>query len=102
MKIGIAGMGVVGKAVYHAFSPVYPDIKTFDVNDDSTSVEDLFECDYIFICVPAEEVEGLKKDGSTSGLAMVFMTHQLKATMAQRTKPIQWLSLRLTLPVLFT
>ena len=59
MKIGIAGMGVVGKAVYHAFSPVYPDIKTFDVNDDSTSVEDLFECDYIFICVPAEEVEGL-------------------------------------------
>jgi len=52
-------MGVVGKAVYHGFSPTYPDIKTFDVADPSTSIEDLFECDYIFICVPATEVESL-------------------------------------------
>jgi len=58
-KIGIAGMGTVGKAVYHAFSPTFPDIKCFDIVDESTSVEDLFECDFIFICVPATEVQDL-------------------------------------------
>ena len=58
-KIGIAGMGVVGKAVYHAFSPVFPDIKCFDIADDSTTIEDLYECEFIFICVPADAVEDL-------------------------------------------
>jgi nucleotide sugar dehydrogenase len=58
-KIGIAGMGVVGKAVYHAFSPVYTDIKTYDLLDVGSRIEDLFECDFIFLCLPASEVEDL-------------------------------------------
>ena len=58
-KIGIAGMGVVGKAVYNAFSPVFPDIVCYDIADESTTVEHLFECEFIFLCVPANAVEDL-------------------------------------------
>lgn len=57
MKIGIVGMGVVGKAVYNGFSPAYPNITTYDICDLDTSVETLFDCDCIFICVPATAVD---------------------------------------------
>lgn len=58
-KIGIVGMGVVGKAVYNAFSPVYPDITTFDIQDPDDSIDCMLDREYIFICVPADAVEGV-------------------------------------------
>lgn len=53
-KIGIAGMGVVGKAVYNAFSPTCEDITTYDLGD---NINELVDREFIFICVPSDQVE---------------------------------------------
>ena len=67
MKVGIIGMGVVGKAVYHAFSPVIPDLKCYD-KDGTGNLEELRDRDFIFICVPATAIRDVVDellDGTT-------------------------------------
>jgi UDPglucose 6-dehydrogenase len=51
-KIGIAGMGTVGTAVYHAFSSVFPNIVCYDKYKEQGEIKDLYDCQYIFMCLP--------------------------------------------------
>lgn len=55
-KIGICGMGVVGKATYNGFSPIFKDIVSYDY--DHGTIESMYDRDYIFLCLPASYVEG--------------------------------------------
>lgn len=58
-RIGIAGMGTVGKAVYHGFSPVCPDIKCYDKFNNVGDLGYICEADFVFICVPADQIKPL-------------------------------------------
>jgi UDPglucose 6-dehydrogenase len=59
MKVAIAGMGTVGRAVYHGFSPVIDDLKCYDTGRNLGDIGYLREADFVFICVPAEAVHDL-------------------------------------------
>jgi UDPglucose 6-dehydrogenase len=52
MKLGIIGRGVVGDAVYHGLAQVGNDMAHYDINDSATSINDVIECDIVFVCVP--------------------------------------------------
>tara|TARA_R110001592_G_scaffold39517_4_gene130170 strand:- start:3029 stop:3853 length:825 start_codon:yes stop_codon:yes gene_type:complete len=60
-KVGIIGNGFVGESTAYAFSPV-ADIRIYDIDPlrSSHSLEDVCECDFVFIAVPTP----MKKDGS--------------------------------------
>ncbi len=60
MKVGIAGVGMVGNALRHGFSRVGHDVLVYDVKLPETSLADLIATDIIFICVPTPQA----KDGS--------------------------------------
>lgn len=47
-KVGIIGMGWVGKAMYQLF----PDATIYDVNLPDTSMDEINKCDIAFVCVP--------------------------------------------------
>ena len=51
--VGIIGNGFVGEAQAFAFSPTC-DIKIYDINPlkSTHSLDDMFDCDFIFVCVP--------------------------------------------------
>lgn len=55
MKVGIVGLGTVGKAVYNGFSSVVDDMKTYDL--DHGSIEDMYDRDFVFLCLPAPIIE---------------------------------------------
>lgn len=52
MKIGIIGKGVVGDAIYHGLAQVGNDMIHYDIKDSSTSINNVIECDIVFVCVP--------------------------------------------------
>ncbi len=60
-KVGIIGNGFVGESQAFAFSPV-ADIKIHDVDPlkSLNSLEDVYSCDFVFVCVPTP----MRKDGS--------------------------------------
>ena len=67
MKIGIIGNGFVGNSIAFGFSPTH-DIKVHDKDPkrNLNTIEEVLECDYIFVAVPTP----MHKDGSIS-LAIV-------------------------------
>ena len=51
LKIGVIGLGLVGKAVYDVLSETY-DCYFYDIKIKNSKIEDVIICDIIFICVP--------------------------------------------------
>lgn len=60
-KVGIIGNGFVGESQAFAFSPV-SDVYIYDVNPlrSTHTLDDIFNCDFVFVCVPTP----MKSDGS--------------------------------------
>lgn len=60
-KVGIIGNGFVGESTGFAFSPT-TDLRIYDINPlkSLNTLEEIYECDFVFICVPTP----MKKDGS--------------------------------------
>lgn len=65
-SIGIIGYGYVGSAIGHGFKHFgYKDIKIFDPNvQPESKINDVIDCDIIFICVPTPMGEGGHIDDS--------------------------------------
>lgn len=59
--IGVIGNGFVGEAIVYAFSPLF-NIRVYDVDPlkSVSPLEEVHNCDYVFICVPTP----MNKDGS--------------------------------------
>lgn len=60
-KVGIIGNGFVGESQAFAFSPT-SDVRVFDIDSlkATHTLEEVYECDYIFVCVPTP----MCKDGT--------------------------------------
>jgi len=60
-KVGIIGNGFVGESQAFAFSPV-AEVRVHDINPlrSAHTIEDIFECDFVFVCVPTP----MRQDGS--------------------------------------
>lgn len=52
MKIGIIGKGIVGDAVYNGLAQIGNHMFYYDVKDQTTSLNDVIDCEILFICVP--------------------------------------------------
>tara|TARA_B100001778_G_scaffold334795_1_gene347863 strand:- start:2178 stop:3014 length:837 start_codon:yes stop_codon:yes gene_type:complete len=72
-KVGVIGNGFVGEAQAFAFAPT-TNLRIYDLDPlrSSHSLEEILECQFIFVCVPTP----MKKDGSqdTSYIEKVFET----------------------------
>jgi len=72
-KVGVIGNGFVGEAQAFAFAPT-TNLRIYDLDPlrSSHSLEEILECQFIFVCVPTP----MKKDGSqdTSYIEAVFET----------------------------
>lgn len=62
-NVGIIGYGFVGEAIAFAFSPV-SNIFIFDKDENkrNCNLEDIFLCEFVFICVPTPMDENGKQD----------------------------------------
>jgi nucleotide sugar dehydrogenase len=60
-KVGIIGNGFVGESQSFAFSPT-ADVRVYDIDPlkSLNTLDEIYECDFIFVCVPTP----MKKDGS--------------------------------------
>lgn len=65
MKIGVIGLGVIGKALFDAFSPVFPTVGYDKVGffSGEEKFKDLLNCGIVFVCVPTPTING-KQDQS--------------------------------------
>ena len=52
-KVGIIGNGFVGESIAFAFSPT-TDIKIYDIDPlkSLNTLEEIYKCDFVFVCVP--------------------------------------------------
>ena len=70
-KVGVIGNGFVGEAQAFAFAPT-TNLRIYDLDPlrSSHSLEEILECQFIFVCVPTP----MKKDGSqdTSYIEAVY------------------------------
>ena len=55
-KVGIVGMGFVGKAVFHGFS-LFCETKGYDVDPKKSthSLDEVLNSDFVFVCLPTPE-----------------------------------------------
>jgi len=60
-KVGIIGNGFVGESQSFAFSPT-ADVRIYDIDPlkSLNTLDEIYECDFVFVCVPTP----MKKDGS--------------------------------------
>lgn len=60
-KVGVIGNGFVGESQAFAFSPT-TDLRVYDIDPlkSTHSIEEIYECDFIFVCVPTP----MRKDGT--------------------------------------
>lgn len=65
-KVGVIGAGFVGQAVVRGFIDHVADVRAYDVDPLKTthSLEEVLECEFIFVCLPTpmEDVEGGRGD----------------------------------------
>lgn len=52
MKIGVVGLGVVGRAVYDGLGQLGHVMSYYDIADQSTNINSVIHTDIIFVCVP--------------------------------------------------
>lgn len=52
MKIGVVGLGVVGRAVYDGLGQLGHVMSYYDIADHSTSIDSVMHTDILFVCVP--------------------------------------------------
>ena len=62
-KVGIIGNGFVGEAQAFAFSPI-SDLRIYDISPEksSHSLEEVYDCDFIFVSVPTPMFKDGKQD----------------------------------------
>ena len=60
-KVGIIGNGFVGESQAFAFSPI-ADVKIYDIDPlkSLNTIEEIYKCDFVFVCVPTP----MKKNGT--------------------------------------
>jgi len=74
-KIGIIGLGVVGRATLTGFRCFGYDVWGYDKNSSKTECDELEEADIYFICTPEQEVEKVVSELQTrEGLIVVRST----------------------------
>ena len=62
-KVGIIGNGFVGNSVAFGFSPTHEiRVHDKDLKKNLNTIEEVLECDYVFVCVPTP----MNTDGSIS------------------------------------
>lgn len=52
MKIGVIGLGVVGRAIYDGLGQLGHEMSHYDIADQSTSIDSVRHTDIVFVCVP--------------------------------------------------
>lgn len=57
MKVGIIGIGFVGKAVRHGLTRIGHDVIPYDIKMPETSLHDVLSADVVFVCVPTPSAE---------------------------------------------
>lgn len=57
MKIGIIGLGMVGKAIQHGFKRIGQTVLIYDIKLPETSLSDIVPAEVIFVCVPTPQKE---------------------------------------------
>lgn len=89
-KIGIIGMGFVGKAVYHGFSLFYP-TTGYDIDPKKSldSFENVLNSEFIFVCLPTPE--------SGNGEADLTFIHEFFEKVRNNRAPI--FILKSTVPI---
>ena len=55
-KVGIVGMGFVGKAIFHGFS-LFCETKGYDIDPKKSthSLDEVLNSDFVFVCLPTPE-----------------------------------------------
>lgn len=57
MKIGIVGLGVVGRAVYDGLSQIGHDMSCHDTALEKTTIHDVADTELVFLCVPTDTID---------------------------------------------
>lgn len=73
MNIGIVGLGVVGTAISDGFQQIGHTTKSYDIKDADSTIENLVDCDIIYVCVPT----GSNADGSCNISQVVATVEKL-------------------------
>ncbi|MCK4348489.1 MAG: UDP-glucose/GDP-mannose dehydrogenase family protein [Thermoplasmatales archaeon] len=82
MKIGVIGLGVVGKATLDGFRCFGYDAWGYDIDSKKTEVEELLEAEIYFICTPETEVENAIAELNNKHLRGLIV---VRSTMPPRT-----------------
>jgi nucleotide sugar dehydrogenase len=67
MRIGIVGLGVVGRAIYKVIGLFHDEVRGYDIDAEKTrnTLDELFETDAIFLCLPTSLNDRSRLDTST-------------------------------------
>lgn len=57
MKIGIVGLGVVGKAVYDGLNQIGHDMSYHDISHQNSTIHDVIATELVFLCLPTRTIE---------------------------------------------
>ena len=76
-KVGIIGNGFVGEAQAFAFSPI-ANVSIFDVDPkkSNSTIDEVHDCDYVFVCVPTPMGKNGNQDLSYIENAFQYSTHK--------------------------
>jgi len=64
MKIGIIGMGVVGRAIYDGLLQIGNELAYYDISCTGSTIDNVIDSDIIFVCVPTPSMPNGKCDTS--------------------------------------
>lgn len=76
MKIGIIGLGLVGKAIQHGFTRIGHEVSFFDIKIPESKLADALVGEVVFICVPTPQAP----DGSCDTSIVESVVGQIAAT----------------------
>ena len=64
-KVGVIGHGFVGEAQSFTFSPI-AELKVYDIDPlkSNATLEEVYQCDFVFVAVPTPMYENGKQDVS--------------------------------------